>query len=212
MTPLLQISGLTLAAPASGTILVKNCDLSIQAGEVVGVVGESGSGKTMIAKSILSLLPPGVVQTAGTIALNGNDLAHLKAREIRMMRGATVGMIFQEPMTSLNPSMMIGRQLEEGLRLHRRHSRQERRIRILAMLARVGIKDPEAALTRYPHEFSGGMRQRIMIASAMLLEPALLIADEPTTALDALIQKDVLDLMIGLAREKNTAILLVSHD
>lgn len=212
MTGLLEIDRLTLTAAHSSAVLVNACSLSVERGEVVGIVGESGSGKTMIAKSILGLLPPGVVQTAGKVILNGKDMARLSSRELRSVRGASVGMIFQEPMTSLNPSMTIGRQLEEGLRLHRRYSQDERRARVINMLARVGIKEPGAALDRYQHQFSGGMRQRMMIASAMLLEPALLIADEPTTALDALIQKDVLELMIELAHEKNTAILLVSHD
>jgi len=212
MTALLEIRGLVIESRNSAAPLVRSCNLSVNRGEVVGIVGESGSGKTMVAKSILGLLPPGVSQIAGSITLDGKDMAGLSLRELRSIRGGTVGMIFQEPMTSLNPSMTIGHQLEEGLRLHRRYSRDERRSRVIDMLARVGIRDAEAALDRHPHQFSGGMRQRIMIASVMLLEPALLIADEPTTALDALIQKDVLDLMIGLAREKNTAILFVSHD
>ncbi|WP_271023828.1 ABC transporter ATP-binding protein [Rhizobium sp. RCAM05973] len=212
MTSLLEIDRLTLTAPNSRAVLVNGCTLSLGRGEIVGIVGESGSGKTMIAKSILGLLPPGVEQTGGKVILNGKDMARLSQRELRSVRGASVGMIFQEPMTSLNPSMTIGRQLQEGLRLHRRYSQDERRARIISILARVGIREPKAALDRYQHQFSGGMRQRMMIASAMLLEPALLIADEPTTALDALIQKDVLELMIELAREKDTAILLVSHD
>ncbi|MGV1760996.1 dipeptide ABC transporter ATP-binding protein [Rhizobium sp. A22-96] len=212
MPNLLEIDGLTLTAPNSRAVLVNGCTLSLGQGEILGIVGESGSGKTMITKSILGLLPPGVVQTAGKVILNGKNIARLSPRELRSVRGTSVGMIFQEPMTSLNPSMTIGRQLEEGLRLHRRYSQDERRARIIDMLARVGIREPKAALDRYQHQFSGGMRQRMMIASAMLLEPALLIADEPTTALDALVQKDVLELMIELAREKDTAILLVSHD
>lgn len=212
MTALLEIRRLVIESRNSAVPLVRSCNLSVNRGEVVGIVGESGSGKTMVAKSILGLLPPGVRQIAGSITLDGRDMARLPPSELRSIRGGMVGMIFQEPMTSLNPSMTIGRQLDEGLRLHRRYSRGERRSRIVDMLVRVGIRDAEAALDRHPHQFSGGMRQRMMIASVMLLEPALLIADEPTTALDALIQKDVLDLMIGLAREKNTAILLVSHD
>ena len=122
-------------------------------------------------------------------------------------------MVFQEPMTSLNPSMSIGRQLEEGLKLHRdRLGAAERRERVLDMLARVGIRDPKAAVQAWPHEFSGGMRQRMMLASVMLLEPALLIADEPTTALDAVVQRDVLELMVALTREHRTAVLMISHD
>ena len=128
------------------------------------------------------------------------------------MRGARIGMVFQEPMTSLNPSMTIGRQLDEGLALHRDLTPDERRELILDMLTRVGIRDPEGALTAYPHQFSGGMRQRIMLASVMLLKPALLIADEPTTALDAVVQRDVLELMVELTRANGTAVLMISHD
>lgn len=210
MPALLEITDLNIAA--KNIALVHSCSLTVEPGEIVGIVGESGSGKTMVAKSILGLLPPGVRRTNGRIVLNGRDIGQYSDHQFRHIRGAVVGMIFQEPMTSLNPSMTIGRQLEEGLRLHRRYTRVERRTQILEMLRRVGILDPEKALSAHPHQFSGGMRQRIMIASVMLLEPALLLADEPTTALDALIQKDVLDLMVELAREKNTAILIVSHD
>jgi peptide/nickel transport system ATP-binding protein len=209
---ILEIEGLKIAARSSNLNIVKSCSLSIERAKVVGIVGESGSGKTMIAKSILDLLPPGVERTAGTIIIDGVDVTRLSPSQLRSIRGNAVGMIFQEPMTSLNPSMTIGRQLEEGLRLHRRFSREERHARIVAMLTRIGIREPEAALLSYPHQFSGGMRQRIVIAAVMLLEPALLIADEPTTALDAIIQQEVLELMIELTREKGTAILLISHD
>ncbi|MCM2450092.1 dipeptide ABC transporter ATP-binding protein [Agrobacterium vitis] len=211
MTTLLTIEDMTISVRSSGD-LVRSCNLTIDQGEVIGIVGESGSGKTMVAKSILGLLPPGVAIAAGAISLLGRDMARLTPKERQKIRGGTVGMIFQEPMTSLNPSMTIGKQLEEGLRLHRPYKHTERQARIVAMLERIGFSSPAEALDRYPHQFSGGMRQRIMIASVMLLQPALLIADEPTTALDALIQKDVLELMMELARENNTAILLVSHD
>ncbi|NLR99898.1 ABC transporter ATP-binding protein [Rhizobium sp. P38BS-XIX] len=212
MAGLLEIDNLTLSREKTGDPVVKSVSFSMQAGEIVGIVGESGSGKTMVARSILRLVPPGLKQASGSIVVNGRNIADLLTRELRSVRGGVVGMIFQEPMTSLNPSMKIGRQLEEGLRLHRQYPRNERHRRIVDMLSRVGIRNPEAALDSYPHQFSGGMRQRIMIASTMLLEPQLLIADEPTTALDAIVQKDVLELMIGLARAKNTAILIVSHD
>ena len=136
----------------------------------------------------------------------------MSGKDLRAMRGSKVGMVFQEPMTSLNPSMLIGRQLDEGLALHRKLDAPARRALILDMLRSVGLRDPEGALTAYPHQFSGGMRQRIMLASVMLLKPALLLADEPTTALDAVVQRDVMELMVELTQANHTAVLLISHD
>src|SRR5690606_24649862 len=141
-----------------------------------------------------------------------SDIYSLSERERRRLRGSEIGMVFQEPMTSLNPSLTIGQQLEEGLKLHRTFSPEERSHRIERMLKRVGIDDVGHAMRSYPHQFSGGMRQRIMLASVMLLQPALLIADEPTTALDAVVQRDVLELMVGLSREQGTSVLMISHD
>ena len=152
------------------------------------------------------------LKVAAVDPVEGVDVPRQRRRTARAAR-ARIGMVFQEPMTSLNPSMSIGRQLEEGLKLHRdRLGAAERRERVLDMLARVGIRDPKAAVQAWPHEFSGGMRQRMMLASVMLLEPALLIADEPTTALDAVVQRDVLELMVALTREHRTAVLMISHD
>jgi peptide/nickel transport system ATP-binding protein len=162
-------------------------------------VGESGSGKTMVARAVLGLLPAGVAATGGTVCLNGEDLRTASAQRLRALRGASVGMVFQEPMVSLNPAMRIGAQMAEGLRLHTRDSAAAIEARMLRMLERISIPDPKACPRAYPHEFSGGMRQRIMLASVMLLAPALLIADEPTTALDTLTQAEVLDLMRELA-------------
>lgn len=209
--PLLNISGLTIGA-ANGAALVEDVDLTIGAGEIAGVVGESGSGKTMVARAILDLLPAGIRRLGGTISLGTTELSSLPPNAMRGVRGARAGMVFQEPMTSLNPAIRIGPQLIEGLRLHRRFPAARCRDLAVQMLARVSIRNPEAALDAYPHEFSGGMRQRIMLASVMLLEPELLIADEPTTALDAIVQKEILDLMVELARERGTAIMLISHD
>ena len=208
---LLTVAGLRLAL-LDGKEIVKGVTFSIRPGEIVGIVGESGSGKTLAARAILSLQPPAIRRTAGTIQFDGQELTGLSGRALRQLRGARIGMVFQEPMTSLDPSMTIGRQLEEGLVLHTKLSRPERRARILEMLTRVALADPESALGAFPHHFSGGMRQRIMLASAMLLRPALLIADEPTTALDAVVQRDVLELMVDLTREYGTAILVISHD
>jgi peptide/nickel transport system ATP-binding protein len=192
--------------------LLHGLTFRVQPGAFTAVVGESGSGKTLAARAILSLLPPGVRRVSGAIRLAGADLADLSPRELRKVRGASIGMVFQEPMSSLNPAITVGRQLLEGLRLHRRLSASECRRRAGAMLERVRIQDPERCLNAYPHEFSGGMRQRIMLASVLLLEPRLLIADEPTTALDTLSQREVLDLMTELTRNANIATLLITHD
>ena len=210
---LVSVEGLTLAVGPGGREIVRDVSFDIAPGEMVGIVGESGSGKTQAARALMGLTPPPLVRTAGRILFEGEDLALARPARLRELRGARVGMVFQEPMTSLNPSMTIGRQLEEALALHRRElSPTARRTRVLDMLARVGIRDPQGALSAWPHEFSGGMRQRMMLASVMLLEPALLIADEPTTALDAVVQRDVLELMVGLTREHRTAVLMISHD
>ncbi|QRM30402.1 ABC transporter ATP-binding protein [Microvirga sp. VF16] len=211
-TELLQVEGLNLVVAQAGLEVVKNVSFSVAPGEIVGIVGESGSGKTLAARAIMALEPPAIQRTAGSIRFEGKDLDQLSPKDLRRLRGARMGMVFQEPMTSLNPSMLIGRQLDEGLELHRDLDANERRELILNMLRRVGIKDPEGALEAYPHQFSGGMRQRIMLASVMLLQPALLIADEPTTALDAVVQRDVLELMVELTRARGTAVLMISHD
>jgi len=209
---LLTVRGLSLEVARTGHRVVKDVSFDIAAGEIFGIVGESGSGKTLATRALISLLPPAIAVTGGSIVYKGQDVMSLPVKALRNLRGAEIGVVFQEPMTSLNPSMTIGRQLEEGLILHTKQSGEERRARILDMLSRVGIRDPEGALTAYPHEFSGGMRQRIMLASVMLLKPALLIADEPTTALDAVIQRDVMELMVELTRAEGTAVLLISHD
>jgi peptide/nickel transport system ATP-binding protein len=192
--------------------LLEGLSFEIGTGELVALVGESGSGKTLAARAILGLLPPGVRQSAGRIELQGRDLTQLGATELRQVRGARIGMVFQEPMVSLNPAMPIEQQLSEGLRLHRQLPAAEIRRRSLEMLERVRIRDPLRCLKSYPHEFSGGMRQRIMLASVLLLQPQLLIADEPTTALDTLNQREVMELMVELARDTGAAVLLITHD
>ena len=213
MSALVSVSGLTLTVGAGGREIVSDVSFSVAPGEMVGIVGESGSGKTQAARAIMGLTPSPLKVAGGSILFEGVDVPRASAAALRGLRGARIGMVFQEPMTSLNPSMSIGRQLEEGLKLHRdRLGAAERRERVLDMLARVGIRDPKAAVQAWPHEFSGGMRQRMMLASVMLLEPALLIADEPTTALDAVVQRDVLELMVALTREHRTAVLMISHD
>ncbi|MFY2948483.1 ABC transporter ATP-binding protein [Achromobacter ruhlandii] len=213
MSALVTVSNLSLTVGRGGREIVSGVSFEVAPGEMVGIVGESGSGKTQAARAIMGLTPPPLVVAGGSIRFEGVEVTQASPAALRKLRGAHIGMVFQEPMTSLNPSMPIGRQLDEGLKLHRRDlSTAQRRERVLEMLRRVGIRDPKAAVEAWPHEFSGGMRQRMMLASVMLLEPALLIADEPTTALDAVVQRDVLELMVDLTREHNTAVLMISHD
>ncbi len=211
-TPLLDVADLTLKLGASGRTLVNAVSFQVFPGEIVGIVGESGSGKTLAARAVMGFIPPAVRLTGGAIRFEGQDVMAMSGKDLRAMRGSRVGMVFQEPMTSLNPSMLIGRQLDEGLELHRKLDSGQRKALVLDMLRRVGIRDPEGALESYPHQFSGGMRQRIMLASVMLLKPALLLADEPTTALDAVVQRDVMELMVELTQANDTAVLLISHD
>ncbi|RWC44881.1 MAG: ABC transporter ATP-binding protein [Mesorhizobium sp.] len=210
---MLSVRNLSISVGPSGKRIVDELNFDLASGDMLALVGESGSGKTMAARSILSLLPAPLITTAdSSIRFEGRELTGLAAKALRQIRGAQIGMVFQEPMVSLNPAVTIGEQMAEGLRLHRDMSRAEIKDRSLAMLERIQIKDPGKCLAAYPHEFSGGMRQRIMLASVMLLKPRLLIADEPTTALDTLVQRDVLDLMVELTRENGTAVLLISHD
>ncbi len=213
MSALVSVSNLSLTVGHGGREIVSGVSFEVAPGEMVGIVGESGSGKTQAARAIMGLTPSPLVVAGGSIKFEGVEVTQASPAALRKLRGARIGMVFQEPMTSLNPSMPIGRQLDEGLKLHRKDlSTAARRERILEMLRRVGIRDPKGAMEAWPHEFSGGMRQRMMLASVMLLEPALLIADEPTTALDAVVQRDVLELMVDLTREHHTAVLMISHD
>ena len=195
-----------------GVKILNGISFDMAPGEILALVGESGSGKTMAGRAILRLLPQQVLQTQGSITLDGLDIATLSGSEIHRVRGCVAGMVFQEPMVSLNPAMTVGDQMMEGLMLHEKISPATARARIVEMLRRVQIRDPEECLSSYPHAFSGGMRQRIMLASVMLLKPKLLIADEPTTALDALSQREVMEVMVELARSFGTAVLLVTHD
>ncbi|MDQ8729262.1 ABC transporter ATP-binding protein [Bradyrhizobium sp. LHD-71] len=210
--PLLDIEGLRIEVERTGAAVVDDVSFQIRSGEFLAVVGESGSGKTVAARAVLGLLPPGLRRVSGRIVLDGKDLAKVSPKHLRALRGPAVGMVFQEPMVSLNPAISVGRQMAEGLSLHLRLPRQEIRARCLDMLARVQIRDPAHTFDAYPHEFSGGMRQRIMLASVMLLKPKLLIADEPTTALDTLTQREVLDLMVDLARDHGTSVVLITHN
>ena len=215
MTPLLKINDLRVNIDtARGPITpVNNVSLEIGPGEMLGLVGESGSGKSMTAMSILQMLPAESARiTGGSITFDGDDLVAMPERKLRQIRGGKVGTIFQEPMTALNPVLSIGDQLTEPVRKHLGMNRRQAYARGLEMLDMVGIRDPQRVMADYPFQLSGGMRQRVMIAMAMSCEPKLLIADEPTTALDVTTQLQILDLMVGLQRDHGTAILLITHD
>lgn len=213
--PLLSIQGLRtyFHTDAGVARAVDGVSLDVQAGRTSALVGESGCGKSVTALSILGLIPrpPGRIE-AGRIILDGTDLLALPEHELRKMRGNAVSMIFQEPMTSLNPVFRVGGQIAATLMLHREISRGDARDRAIAMLDRVGIPAPETRVDDYPHQMSGGMRQRVMIAMALACDPALLIADEPTTALDVTIQAQILDLLSELQAENGMSILLITHD
>jgi peptide/nickel transport system ATP-binding protein len=213
--PVLVVKGLSVAARGDGGLmpLVHDLSFSLARGEVLAIAGESGSGKSITSLAIMGLLPaPSVRTTGGEIRLGDRDLIQLTESEMRAIRGNRIAMIFQEPMTSLNPVMTVGAQLTEALAAHERLSRSEVRTRALAALKSVRISEPERRLSQYPHELSGGMRQRVMIAMALALRPDVLIADEPTTALDVTVQREVLDLLRDLRRETGTAIILITHD
>lgn len=192
--------------------VVRGISFSVQDGEIVGIVGESGSGKTMTALTIAGLFKEHAVLDAGTIRLDGTDLLKLTEREMRQVQGNRIGMIFQEPMTALNPTMKIGRQVEEALRLHTDLDSRARKAAVIRALEEVELDEAEKLLSKYPHELSGGMRQRVMIAAAMICRPSLLIADEPTTALDAATQESILKLLKKLKDKYGMSILFISHN
>ena len=213
-SPLLQVEHLTVvfdARPAP-VVAVDDVSFSIEAGETLGLVGESGSGKSVTAFAILRLLqPPGRI-AGGRVLFQGRDLVALPEREVREVRGAGISLIFQEPMTALNPVMRVGDQIAEALTVHGRASRQEARARAVELLDAVHIPGAAQRVRDYPHQLSGGMRQRVMIAIALACRPPLVIADEPTTALDVTIQAQVLDLLRDLKSRFNLALLLITHD
>jgi len=215
LPPLLEVRDLhTEFRTGAGVVpAVAGISYTVQRGETVAIVGESGSGKTAGALSILRLIPdpPGRI-TAGEIIFAGRDLIRLSEEEIRQVRGADIGMIFQEPMTSLNPVLTIGRQITETLEQHRDADRDAAHERAVELLGLVGIADPARRLKQYPHQLSGGMRQRIMIAIAIACGPKLIIADEPTTALDVTIQAQILELMKDLTRRLGVALIIITHN
>ncbi len=214
--PLLEVRGLTTAFPGRGggppVRAVDDVSFELSAGETLAIVGESGCGKSMTAFSLLGLVPsPGSI-ACGSVRFEGQELVGLPERALRKLRGARISMIFQEPMTSLNPVYTVGAQIGEVLRLHRGLSRRAAKARAVELLGLVGIPSPEARVDSYPHQLSGGMRQRVMIAMALACEPTLLLADEPTTALDVTIQAQILDLLRRLQSELGMSILFITHD
>lgn len=211
MSKLLEINNLSVVIAEDKRVLVNDVSFDIKAGEAVGVVGESGSGKTLSALSILGLLARGLEIQSGEIYFQGRDLLKLSEEEKRNIRGKEIAMIYQDPMTALNPVMKIGNQLLEVLDSHD-HQISDAKAHILQGLAAVGIADPQRAYDSYPHEFSGGMRQRVMIAMSLLLSPELLIADEPTTALDVTIQRQILALVAKERKRRNMSMLWITHD
>ncbi len=191
---------------------VDGVSFSMGEGEILGLVGESGSGKTVTAMSVSGLLPRRQADVSGSITLGGRELLQCSERELRSIQGSDLSVVFQEPMTSLDPLMRIGSQVEESLRLHTRLSAAERRARALEAMDQAELPDPERLYRKYPHQLSGGMLQRVMIAAAIVSAPKLLLADEPTTALDVTIQAQILELLRKLNREQGMAILFISHN
>jgi dipeptide transport system ATP-binding protein len=211
---LLEIRNLSVEFPTQRGLVraVENVDLDVNEGEVVGIVGESGSGKSVSALAVMGLVAkPGRIH-ADRMSFDGRDLKTLSDRERRQLTGRDVAMIFQEPMTSLNPCFTVGFQIMEGLRVHEGGTATTRRKRAVELLDQVGIPDPDQRLSAYPHQLSGGMNQRVMIAMAIACNPRLLIADEPTTALDVTIQRQILELLLNLQRQRGMALVLITHN
>ncbi len=214
MSNLLELNNLKMSfyTYAGEVQALRGVSFTLGQGEVIGIVGESGSGKSVTSLSIMGLLPPAAKIKGGSINFNGRDLLALSPAQMQQIRGNEISMVFQDPMTSLNPVYTVGNQIMEPLMLHQHLSRAQAQKKAVEMLALTGIPDPEQRFNQYPHEFSGGMRQRAMIAMALSCQPRLLIADEPTTALDVTIQAQILDLMKDLKEHFNTSIIMITHD
>ncbi|MFL7905617.1 ABC transporter ATP-binding protein [Azospirillum argentinense] len=212
--PVLAVDGLSIGFQSRRGLLpaVRELSFSVRSGEMLAIVGESGCGKSLTALALLGLVPPPGRVIGGTVRLEGRDLLALDETALRRVRGARIAMIFQEPMTALNPVLTVGEQIMEAILEHETVSRKAARERTLALLERVRIPDPERRFAEYPHRLSGGMRQRVMIAMALAGAPAVLVADEPTTALDVTIQAQILSLIDELRREQGTAVVFITHD
>ncbi|MFB7946932.1 ABC transporter ATP-binding protein [Kitasatospora phosalacinea] len=210
--PVLEVGNLRVSVGRGAAEAVREVSFTVRAGQSVGLVGESGSGKTLTCRAVLGLSAPGVEAAADTLALGGTDLLGLDGRGWQRLRGTRLGAVFQDPGSYLNPSLTVGRQLAEPLRVHGGLSRADARRRAVELFDSVGLRDPGAVYDRYPHELSGGMLQRVLIAVAVSGDPDLLVADEATTALDTVVQAEVLDLLARLREERGLGLLLVSHD
>ncbi len=213
-SPVLEVRNLSIALPSDGdrATAVQNVSFNVAPREIVCLVGESGSGKSVIAQGVMGLLPKSLPVTGGQILLQGEDITHAPLSRLRELRATRMSMIFQEPMTALNPVMTCGDQIDEVLREHTQLSAEQRRNKVLAIIREVLLPDPERMMASYPHQLSGGQRQRIMIAMALVLEPVLLIADEPTTALDVTTQAQILKLVLELQHKHGTGVLFITHD
>ncbi len=214
METVLEVDGLTVDIPVSAGMLhpVRDVSFSVPRGQTLCIVGESGCGKSLTSLAIMGLLPQKAILTARTLSFEGTELVGLSERRMGDLRGDRMAMIFQEPMTSLNPAYTIGNQLEEMLKRHRKASTREARERAVLLLEKVGITAAASRLSQYPHQLSGGLRQRVMIAMTLMCDPDLLIADEPTTALDVTIQAQILLLLADLQKEFNMGLILITHD
>jgi peptide/nickel transport system ATP-binding protein len=214
MTALLEVEhlGVTFTTEDGPVLAVKDMSFTLNEGEILALVGESGCGKSVTAMSIPGLLPTGGVARRGVVRLSGQDLTTLAERDLEAVRGKDISVVFQEPMTSLNPAYPVGRQVMEVIQRHQRVNRRAALERAVELLSMVGIPDPRRRCDSYPHQLSGGMRQRVMIAMAVACDPKVLIADEPTTALDVTIQAGVLEVIRRLCRELGTAVVLITHD
>ena len=212
--PILEVKGVTIALPAGGdrATAVRNVSFTVGGGEILCLVGESGSGKSVIAQGVMGLLPKTLPVTTGQIVLQGEDITHAPLSRLRELRATRMSMIFQEPMTALNPVMTCGDQIDEVLREHTKLSPTERRAKVLGIIREVLLPEPERMVASYPHQLSGGQRQRIMIAMALVLDPVLLIADEPTTALDVTTQAQILKLVLELQQRHGAGVLFITHD
>ena len=213
-TPILEVRDLTIQLPGGGdrSTAVRNVSFAVGRGEILCLVGESGSGKSVIAQSVMGLLPKSLPVTGGQILLQGEDITHAPLSRLRELRATRMAMIFQEPMTALNPVMTCGDQIDEVLRQHTTLSAEQRRAKVLDIVREVLLPDPERMVASYPHQLSGGQRQRIMIAMALVLDPVLLIADEPTTALDVTTQAQILKLVLDLQHRHGAGVLFITHD
>ena len=209
---MLDIRDLHVTFTTTGKEAVRGISLAIAPGERMGLVGESGSGKTVTALTLSGLIERSIVKIEGQVLFEGRDLVTCSRSELRTIHGRSIGVVFQEPMTSLNPLMRLGDQIEETLKIHTHASPEKRRALAMEAMEQVGLPDPATTYKKYPHQLSGGQRQRAIIASAMIIRPKLLICDEPTTALDVTVQKQILDLLRRMSVEYGVAILLISHD